>query len=187
MTPTRYINLVERIPAGPKPPHMIYCVVEIPRGGSNKYEYDKKFGVFRLDRVLYNAVFYPAEYGIIPRTKEADGDPLDVMVLSSFSTFPGCLLACRPIGMLRLTDTGETDSKIISVPCDDPRFSEIKELNDLHHHLKKEIANFWENYSELQPNKKIKIEGWSGREAAYDKILQAMKLYRQELPQDNNE
>jgi len=175
----KYANLVDRVAAGPNPPQKVYCLVEIPKGGTNKYEYDKKYGVFKLDRVLYNAVFFPTEYGIIPQTKEGDGDPLDIMVLSSFSTFTGCLLTCRPVGMLRLIDTGKRDDKIIAVPCDDPRFNEIKELNDLSHHFKKEIANFWQNYSELQPGKKIKIKGWGGREAAYEAIKQAIRAYRQ--------
>lgn len=178
-------NLVDQISPGPRPPFEVHCLVEIPKGGTNKYEYDQKLGVFRLDRVLYNAVFYPTEYGIIPQTGQQDGDPLDIMVLSSFSTFPGCLLVCRPIGMLRLTDTNEKDNKVIAVPSDDPRFNEVKELDDLHRHLKKEIANFWENYSELQPNKKIKIDGWSGREVAYQQIRQAIDYYRQKHPQDN--
>jgi len=137
--------------------------------------------------VLYNAVFYPAEYGIIPQTAQEDGDPLDIMVLSSFSTFPGCLLICRPIGMLRLTDTRKKDNKIIAVPCDDPRFNEVRELADLRHHFKKEIANFWENYSELQPDKKITINGWSGLEVALDQIRQAIKLYRQGHPSQDHE
>ena len=172
-------NLLNRIPVGPKPPKEIYCLVEIPKGATNKYEYDHKFDAFRLDRVLYEAVFYPTEYGIIPRTlNEADGDPLDVMVPSSFSTFPGCVLACRPIGMLRLLDCGEQDNKIIAAPCDDPRFNEVKELDDLASHFKKEIKNFWENYSEIQPGKKIKIEGWSGKKAAYETIKKAAANYQ---------
>jgi len=174
-------NLVHRLPAGENPPHEVNCLVEIPKGGTNKYEYDKKFGVFKLDRVLYEAVFYPTEYGIIPQTlNKEDGDPLDVMVLSTFSTFPGCVISCRPIGVLRLNDSGEEDNKIIAVPADDPRFEEIKDLNDLPVHTKKEIKNFWENYAELQPDKKIKIEGWSGKEKAHQLIKAAIKTYHKQ-------
>lgn len=173
------VNLVKTLPVGKNPPREVNCLVEIPKGSSNKYEYDKQNQVFKLDRVLYEAIFYPAEYGIIPQTLEEDGDPMDIMVLSTYPTFPGCLISCRPIGALRLDDSGETDNKIIAVPADDPRFEEIKELDDLRSHAKKEIKNFWENYVELQPNKKIKIEGWSGRLKARKLITKAVKLYRQ--------
>ena len=174
-------SLVHRLPVGENPPHEVNCLVEIPKGDTNKYEYDKKFGVFKLDRVLYEAVFYPTEYGIIPQTlNKEDGDPLDVMVLSTFPTFPGCVISCRPIGVLRLVDSGEKDNKIIAVPADDPRFEEIKDLNDLAVHTKKEIKNFWENYAELQPDKKITIKGWSGKEKAHQLIKTAIKTYQKQ-------
>lgn len=173
-------NLLHRLPSGENLPHEINCLVEIPKGGTNKYEYDKTLGVFKLDRVLYEAVFYPTEYGVIPQTlNKEDGDPLDVMVLSTFPTFPGCLISCRPIGVLRLVDSGEEDNKIIAVPADDPRFEEIKDLSDLPIHTKKEIKNFWENYAELQPDKKIKIKGWSGRQKAHQLIKTAIKTYQE--------
>jgi inorganic pyrophosphatase len=171
-------NLVNILPAGKNPPREVNCLVEIPRGISNKYEYDKEYGLFRLDRVLYEAVFYPTEYGIIPQTLEDDGDPIDIMVLSTFPTFPGCLLSARPIGAMRLKDTAETDTKIVAVPADDPRFDHTQELEDLPPHTKKEIQNFWENYVELQPNKRIKIEGWSGREKTYALIESALARFR---------
>lgn len=174
-------NLYHQIPPGPKPPKEIYCLVEIPKGSSNKYEYKLEFGAFVLDRPLYSAVFFPTEYGIIPQTWAKDGDPLDVMVLSSFSTFSGCLLACRPIGALRINDSGEQDNKILAVPTTDPRFTQVHDLNDLSPHFKKEISNFWENYSELQPKKKIKIEGWSGKETAWEIIKQAIASYQKKF------
>lgn len=175
-------SLIHNLPSGKNPPEEIYCLVEIPKGKTNKYEYDRKLGVFRLDRVLYEAVFYPAEYGVIPQTLNmADNDPVDIMVLSTFPTFPGCLIACRPVGVLKMIDTGEGDDKIIAVPANDPRFEHIKDLNDLTPHLKKEIVNFWENYAELQPNKKIKIKGWGSRTTALRLIRQAIKNYQQEF------
>jgi len=175
----QHLSLFHRVPAGPRPPREVYCLVEIPKGGTNKYEYDQRFDVFRLDRVLYEAVFYPTEYGFIPQTiNETDGDPLDIMVLSTFSTFPGCLLACRPIGMFRMIDSGQQDNKIIAVPSDDPRFEEIEELTDLPSHFKKEIKNFWQNYAEIQPGKKITTEGWSEKKAAWELIKKSMVAYR---------
>ena len=166
------------LPTGKNPPTEIFCLVEIPKGCSNKYELDLKTGAFRLDRVLYESVFFPTEYGIIPRTWSLeDNDPLDVMVLSSFPTFTGCVIACRPIGLMRINDSGERDDKIIAIPTDDPRFKNISDLNDVNPHLKKEIKNFWENYAQLQPNKKIKFLGWSQKQAAWETIRKAMKIY----------
>lgn len=164
-----------------KSPNEIVCVIEIPKGCTNKYEYDHEQGIFKLDRVLYEAVFYPTEYGFIPQTWDEDNDPLDIMVLSNFPTFPGCVVSSRPIGVLRLVDTGNQDNKIIAILANDPRFAHVKDLNDLSPHLKKEIQNFWENYAELQPNKKIKIEGWSGKKQAWEIIKKARKNYQEQF------
>lgn len=176
-------SLFHKIPPGKNPPKIVYCLVEIPKGSSNKYEYDEEMGIFKLDRVLYGAVFFPTEYGIIPQTwSKTDDDPLDIMVFSSFSTFPGCLLDCRPVGVLRMIDSGEEDNKILSVPINDPRFNQINNLDDIAPHIKKEITNFWENYSELQPNKKIKIQGWSNKEMAWKIIQEAILNYQKKFP-----
>ena len=176
------INLFHQVSTGPKPPKEVFCLVEIPKGSTNKYEYDHEAGFFKLDRVLYEAVFFPAEYGIIPQTwNEKDEDPQDIMVLSSFPTFPGCVINCRPIGVLRLEDTGEEDNKIIAVPHDDPRFDQIKELTDLSPHHRKEIENFFENYAELQPDKKIRIKGWSGKSQAEKIIKEGIGEYQKKF------
>jgi inorganic pyrophosphatase len=172
------INMLKAIPPGPNPPKEVYCLVEIPKGCTNKYEYHKKLGVFFLDRVLYESVFYPSEYGVIPRTLTDDGDPLDMMVLSTFPTFPGCLIICRPIAALRLLDSGRKDDKIIAVPRDDPRFDHVDSPEHLTPHLKKEIRNFWENYAELQPGKKIEIVGWRKKRTAYQLINNAIKNFQ---------
>lgn len=171
-------NLLHKIPAGPNPPEEVYCLVEIPRGCTNKYEYHKKFAVFALDRVLYESVFYPCEYGLIPQTLTDDGDPLDIMVLSTFPTFPGCLIKARPVATLRLIDSGKQDDKVIAVPKDDPRFSHVKELKNLNPHFKKEIKNFWENYAELQTDKKIKIVGWQNAKSTCQLIQKAIENYQ---------
>ena len=171
-------NLVHSLPVGKNPPFEVNCVVEVPKGCTNKYEYDEEANAFKLDRALYEAVFYPTEYGFIPQTlNKQDGDPLDIMVLATFPTFPGCLIACRPIGVLRMIDSREEDYKIIAVSANDPRFEEIKDLEDLSIHTRKEIKNFWENYVELQPHKKIKIEGWSGKDKAHELIKQASENF----------
>lgn len=174
-------NFISQIPAGNNSPFEVNCIVEVPKGGTNKYEYDKEINIFKLDRALYEAVFFPAEYGFIPQTlNEKDGDPLDIMVLSTFPTFTSCLVPCRPIGILHLVDSGEMDDKIIAVSANDPRFDEIKELDDLTTHAKKEIKNFWENYVELQPHKKIKIEGWSGKDKAHELIKKAIEDFKKQ-------
>lgn len=178
-------NFVNQIPTGPNPPKEVFCLVEIPKGSVNKYEYDQNLEIFVLDRVLYESVFFPTEYGIIPGTlNKKDGDPLDIMVFSSFPTFTGCLLTCRPIGVLRITDSGEGDNKIIAVPAKDPRFDHIKDLSDLPTQTKKELSNFWENYSELQPDKKIRIDGWSNQETAWKLIEEAQKNFLEEAEKD---
>lgn len=178
-------TLMHTLPAGIKPPQDVYCYVEIPKGSTNKYEYDHSLGVFRLDRVLYEAVFYPTEYGFIPKTwSKTDSDPLDIMVLSTYPTFPGCLLSCRPIGLIKLVDSGEQDNKIIAVPKDDPRFEEIRDLNDLTAHQKKELTNFWENYSELQPKKKIVFKGWGNKKAAQQIIEKAIIDFGNAFPDE---
>lgn len=176
-------NLFHLVTAGDNLPQEVNCLVEIPKGSTNKYEYNHHSGYFHLDRVLYEAVFFPFEYGIIPQTwNEKDKDPLDILVLSSFSTFPGCVISCRPIGVIRINDTGEQDDKIAAVPIYDPRFSQVKRLKDLPPHAKKEIENFWENYSELQPDKKIKVEGWGGKKVAHELIKEAAAKYQKKFP-----
>jgi inorganic pyrophosphatase len=182
MSKTNTNNLLHSIPPGPNPPDEVYCLVEIPRGTSNKYEYDKKLSVFRLDRVLYGAMFYPTEYGFIPQTLSIeDKDPLDIMVVSTYPTFPGCLLSTRPIGMVKMTDSGEEDNKIIAVPTDDPRFTSTKEIDDLGPHFKKETQNFWENYAALQPNKEIVVNGWGSADEAKKMIQKAIEDYKGEF------
>lgn len=174
-------NLLHSLPVGPNPPKEVYCVVEIASGGSNKYEYSREHGVFALDRVLYEAVFYPTEYGFIPQTWDDDDDPLDIMVDITFPTFPGCLIVARPIAVLKVVDTGEEDNKIIAVAADDPRFENIKDFSDLDTHFKKEVENFWGNYAELQPDKKIKIVGWGKEKAAYEIIERAAEFYKEKF------
>lgn len=175
-------NLWQKIPAGSNPPGEINCVVEIPKGSTNKYEYSTEWGAFKLDRVLYQTVFFPTEYGFVPGTwNEKDGDPLDIMVLATFPTFPGCVISCRPIGVIKIVDTGEEDDKILAVALNDPRFEQIKNLDDLPPHAKKEITNFWENYAQLQPEKETKVEGWAGKQEAEKMISQTIEAYEKKF------
>lgn len=149
---------LSRIPAQPKP-GLINVLIEIPAGSKNKYEFDKDLNAFALDRVLYSSVQYPYDYGFVPNTLADDGDPLDGMVLIDQPTFPGCVIAARPIGMLEMIDGGDRDEKILCVPDKDPRYARVKSLNDIAEHRLKEIAEFFKTYKNLE-NKKTEILGW---------------------------
>ncbi len=120
VVPAKGLHPWHDIPTGPNPPGEVTAVIEIPANERNKYELDKKLGVFRLDRVLYSAVHYPGDYGFLPRTLGDDGDPLDVLVLMTIPVFTGCLVDARPIGLFHLVDRGVADEKVLAVPLRDP-------------------------------------------------------------------
>jgi inorganic pyrophosphatase len=148
----------------------IDVVVEIPRGSRNKYEYDHDKGVIRLDRRLFSATVYPADYGFIPETLGLDGDPLDALVLLEDPTFPGCWVRSRPVGMLVMTDEAGEDAKIICVPPDDPRWDGIKDLTDLSESFRAEIKHFFDVYKLIEPGKESTTGQFEGREAAWREI-----------------
>ncbi|MCC5640118.1 inorganic diphosphatase [Nostoc sp. CHAB 5844] len=149
---------LSRIPAQPKP-GIINVLIEIPGGSKNKYEYDKELQAFALDRVLYSSVRYPYDYGFVPNTLADDGDPLDGIVIIDEPTFPGCIIAARPIGMLEMIDGGDRDEKILCVPDKDPRYTHVKSLNDVAPHRLDEIAEFFRTYKNLE-KKVTEILGW---------------------------
>ncbi|MGH7670846.1 MAG: inorganic diphosphatase, partial [Gemmatimonadaceae bacterium] len=149
---------------------------EIPQGSRNKYELDKTTGLIKLDRVLYSAVHYPAEYGFIPRTLHDDGDPMDVLVLLKEETFPGCIIDARPIGVLHMLDRGEPDDKILAVPTHDPYSQEYFDIADLPQHLLREVAQFFVSYKELE-GKKVEIVGWGKSEEAMRLIMRSIEHY----------
>jgi len=144
-------------------------VIEITRGTQDKYEYDEKLDAIKLDRVLYGAQAFPFNYGFIPQTRADDGDHADAVVLSTNPLALGTVVTCRPIGLMEMIDSGEGDSKIISVPIEDPRWKDVKTLNDLPEHFEKEIRNFFETYKVLQ-NKKVEVKGFSGPEKAIEEL-----------------
>src|SRR5205085_6948421 len=124
------MNYLE-IPTGSNSPEIVNAIIEIPLQSSNKYEYDKKLHVFRLDRTLHSPVHYPGDYGFIPRTLSQDGDPLDVLVLVDAPTFTGCLMQVRPIGLLEMVDQGVKDEKVLGVISSDPRYKEVNNYNEI--------------------------------------------------------
>src|SRR5260370_32394346 len=127
------------IPTGEKSPEIVNAIMEIPLQSSNKYEYDKKLHVFRLDRTLHSPVHYPGDYGFIPSTLGLDDDPLDVLVLVEAPSFSGCLMEVRPIGVLRMVDQGQGDEKILSVAESDPIYREVHDCSHVSPHKLREI------------------------------------------------
>lgn len=137
-------------------------VIEIPKGTRNKYEADGS-GVIWLDRTLFTSTQYPEDYGYVPRTLAADGDPLDAMVILREPTFPGCHIAARPVGMFLMADEEGVDAKLLCVPASDPRTASIVDLGDVPDHELDEIAHFFEIYKALEPGKNVDIQGWRAR------------------------
>ena len=167
------------VPLGDKAPEIINVVVEIPRGSHHKYEYDEKLDEIRLDRVLHSPVFYPTDYGFIPQTRSEDGDHLDVLVLITEPVFPGCVLTVRPIGMLNMNDNAGQDWKILAVADKDPKLSDIREIDDVNEHYKKEIVHFFEVYKRLE-EKKVEVVGWLNKTEAYRIIKEAQERFAAE-------
>jgi inorganic pyrophosphatase len=164
------------LPPGRTPPEVVTAVIEIPQGSRNKYELDKESGLFRLDRVLYSAVHYPGDYGLIPRTLHEDNDPLDVLVMIKEPTFTGCLVDVRPVGVLKMLDKGEPDDKILAVPCDDPQHGEYFDIADLPGHYLREIEHFFAIYKDLE-GKRVEIVGWEKSEVAMRVIDESIARY----------
>jgi len=161
---------------GKRAPEVVNAIIEIPKGSKNKYELDKKTGLFKLDRVLNSPFHYATEYGIIPQTLGEDNDPLDILVLIDQPTFPGCLIEVRPIAMLDIIDNGKRDIKILSVPVKDKIFGKMKDLKDCDKNLLNEISLFFKEYKTLQGGKMI-VKGWKNSAIAKKEILKAIKLF----------
>ena len=157
---------------------VVEAFIEIPTGSQNKYEFDPETGKFKLDRVLYSPMHYPTEYGYLENTLALDGDPLDILVYTTFPTFPGCVIETRVIGVLKMSDDKGQDEKLLGVPVNDPRFDHIKDLNDMPEHVLKEIAHFFQVYKDLE-NKETVIEGWEGPEEAAKLIDECIARYKE--------
>lgn len=162
---------------GQDPTRQFQCVIEIPRGSKNKYELDKETGLLRLDRVLYSAVHYPANYGFLPRTYCEDGDPLDVLVFSQEPVTPLCLMQARPIGVIAMRDEKGQDDKIIAVAVDDPDVSHYRGVKELPPHRLRELQRFLLDYKALE-GKAVDVDQIRGPEEAAYVILESTQLYR---------
>jgi inorganic pyrophosphatase len=156
---------------------VIDVVVEIPRGSRNKYEYDHETGVIRLDRRLFSATVYPADYGFVPDTLAEDGDPLDAIILLEEPTFPGCWVTARPVGVFQMRDDAGPDAKIVCVPAGDPRWADVVSIGDVPELLRAEIEHFFDVYKTLEPGKHSDTRGYEDVDAAWRAIDDARRRY----------
>lgn len=174
------MNLLHDITPGKNIPQEINVIVEIEKGSKNKYELDKETGLIKLDRVMYTSQDYPFDYGFVPQTHWYDGDPLDVVLLTTHPLVPGLLLTARPVAVLDMIDDGESDAKILAVPVKDPRWNEVKDLNDVNPHTIEEIKHFFETYKQIQ-KKEVTIPTIRDAKAAMEVITEGAELYKKEF------
>lgn len=166
-----------KLPIGKNSPDRVNAVIEIPFGETNKYEFDKENGVFKLSRPLYTSVHYPGDYGFIPSTLSDDGDALDILVLVDSPTFTGCLVTARPVAVLDMVDSGELDQKVLAVSAESPTYAQVKDKGDLPQHTLDEIEHFFTVYKQLE-HKKTEMRGWHDRNAAHEAIRVCAQRYQ---------
>jgi inorganic pyrophosphatase len=166
----------KKISAGKNPPHEINVFIEIPQGSSVKYELDKDSGALIVDRLLHTSMTYPFNYGFIPNTHAEDGDPVDVMLISSLPVTPGAIVAGRPVGLLEMEDEAGPDNKILAVPTEkiDPQFASVKDIADLNDHIRQRIKHFFESYKELEPGKWVKTKEFLDKDEAEAEIKKSL-------------
>jgi inorganic pyrophosphatase len=155
----------------------LVCVVEIPKGTRNKYEYDPELGGIKFDRLLMSAATYPTDYGYLRDTLGQDGDPLDALVCLHEPTFPGCLIAVKAIGSFKMRDEAGADEKIVCVPLHDPYWNHYQELDELPGLLRAEIEQFFSIYKDLEQGKQVTIDGWRRRQDALEEIAAARERH----------
>lgn len=162
---------------GDKAPQTVNALIEIPQGSRSKYEIDKKTGLLKLDRIIYSSFHYPVNYGFIPQTLGQDNDPLDILVMCSESIQPLCLVEATVIGNMQMIDNGEKDDKIIAVAAKDPGVNYFTGVNELPRHFIAVLRNYFEQYKVLE-NKKVEIDEFQNKEAAYGIIEEAIAFYK---------
>ncbi|MGB0864612.1 MAG: inorganic diphosphatase [Saprospiraceae bacterium] len=169
-------NPWHKVNIGSKSPDIVNGIVEIPKNTRAKYELDKESGMLVLDRVLYSSIYYPANYGFIPKTYCDDKDPLDIVVISQIAVVPLCIVSAKVIGVMRMLDGGELDDKIIAVAENDMSVNYFNDVSELPQHFLKELRNFFEDYKKLE-NKTVEVEDFQSAKVAKEIILQSMKDY----------
>jgi inorganic pyrophosphatase len=165
-----------KLPLGDKAPEVVNVVVEIPLQSINKYEYDKKLHVFRLDRNLYSPVHFPGDYGFLPSTLSHDGDPLDVLILVDSPSFSGCVMEVRPIGVLDMLDQGIHDEKLLAVGESNPRYKDVWNYSEIYPHILREIMHFFSIYKDLE-GKRVETKGWQDASFARNLILESQRAF----------
>jgi len=173
----------EIIDAGKEIPKDINVIIEIPtQGAPVKYELNKETGAMFVDRFMSTAMYYPCNYGYIPKTLSEDGDPADVLVISPFPLITGSVIRCRPVGMLQMQDESGIDAKILAVPVNKltPLYQHINDIGDVCENLLKTISHFFEHYKDLEQGKWVKIQGWADLKEAEAEIMRSVERYRGE-------
>lgn len=177
---TNYMNPWHDVAIGEDAPNLVNGIIEIPKNTRAKYELDKESGLLKLDRVLYSSVYYPANYGFIPRTYCDDDDPLDIVILSQLEIQPLCIVPAKVIGVMRMMDNGEMDDKIIAVAATDMSVSHINDVSELPDHFFRELQNFFEDYKKLE-HKTVVVEQFQNAEMANKIVLQSIVDYKKKF------
>lgn len=175
---------LKNIPVGKDVPNNINVIIEIPMNGAPvKYEVDKETGALFVDRFMATAMFYPTNYGYVPQTLSLDGDPVDVLVVSPYPLLSGSVIACRPVGMLKMTDESGEDAKVLAVPVDKlcQLYRKVESYRDLPQPLLLSIEHFFAHYKDLEEGKWVRIEGWQDVSAAHQEILNSQKRYAEKI------
>ena len=176
---------LNKVPSGRDLPNDFNVIIEIPMNADPiKYEVDKESGAIFVDRFMGTAMHYPCNYGYVPNTLSPDGDPVDVLVITPFPLFPGVVVRCRPIGVLKMTDESGEDAKVLAVPVDKVLsiYSHWQKPEDLNELRLRQIQHFFEHYKDLEKGKWVKIDGWYGPEEAKKEILNGVAAYQKETP-----
>jgi inorganic pyrophosphatase len=174
------INPWHDVNIGKDAPEYVMGVIEIPKGSKGKYELDKKTGMLLLDRVLFSAVHYPANYGFIPQTFCEDHDPLDILIISQIDIPSMTLVKAKVIGVMRMLDQGEADDKLIVVAAGDPSVNHYNNISELPPHFMSEMRNFFEDYKKLE-HKEVIVEDFLGRDMAIQILEEALELYQTKI------
>ena len=176
------MNLWHDIPLGEDAPNEINVIIEVPKGSPNKYEIDKETGIIKLDRANYSAAAFPCEYGFAPQTLWEDGDALDVVILATFPIPTGILVNVRPVAIMEMIDTGESDYKVIGVPVNDKRWEDVQDLADVNKHTLKEVQHFFETYKALKGKTAVvEVKGFKGKTEALAAIKKSVELYKEKF------
>jgi inorganic pyrophosphatase len=172
---------LDRVNSGPNVPNEINVIIEIPADAKPvKYELDKETGAMFVDRFMSTAMRYPCNYGYVPHTLSKDGDPVDVMVLTTYPLIPGSVIVCRPVGVLKMTDESGDDAKVLAVPIDKltRTYRSIQDFRDMESGILDQIAHFFEHYKDLDEGKWVRVGGWGSVDEAKQEILDSVQMYK---------